>query len=131
MVHQWRDLTSWIISAQLFNSTASTSKIIYGGVSGEVRLCDLRQNGSVQVCQSGQEITTMATHANAHLFALGSVHQINVHHASGSVVNTIKYYDGFIGQKIAPVSCLTFHPNKVLLASGTTDNYISVYALKR
>ena len=39
-------------------------------VSGEVRLCDIRQASSVQVCQSGQEITTMATHSHAHLFAL-------------------------------------------------------------
>ncbi|XP_076029609.1 regulatory associated protein of MTOR complex 1 isoform X2 [Oratosquilla oratoria] len=132
VVRQWREHTSCVISAHLLNASQSSTKIITGSVDGEVRLWDMRQSSSVQVCQSGPDSTAMATHANAHLFAVGSVNQeIAVHHASGSLVNTIKYHDGFMGQRIAPVSCLAFHPRRILLAAGTTDSSISVYGLAR
>ncbi|XP_069979013.1 regulatory-associated protein of mTOR isoform X2 [Penaeus vannamei] len=132
VVRQWREHSSWLISAHLLNASQATTKIITGVVSGEVRLWDMRQSNSVQVCAPNQEMTAMATHANAHLFATGSVNQvIGVHHASGSSVNVIKYHEGFMGQRIAPVSCLAFHPRRVLLAAGTTDSYITVYGLSR
>nr|UBK23765.1 regulatory-associated protein of mTOR-like [Macrobrachium rosenbergii] len=132
VVRQWREHTSWVISSHLLNASQATTKIITGVVSGEVRLWDMRQANSVQVCAPNQEMTAMATHANAHLFATGSVNQvIAVHHASGSSVNAIKYHDGFMGTRIGPVSCLAFHPRRVLLAAGTTDSYISVYGLSR
>nr|XP_053641674.1 regulatory-associated protein of mTOR-like isoform X1 [Cherax quadricarinatus] len=132
VVRQWREHTSWVISAHLLNSSQATTKIITGVVSGEVRLWDMRQSNSVQVCAPNHEMTSMATHANAHLFATGSVNQvIGVHHASGSSVNVIKYHEGFMGTRIAPVSCLAFHPRRVLLAAGTTDSYITVYGLSR
>ncbi|KAG0712344.1 Regulatory-associated protein of mTOR [Chionoecetes opilio] len=130
VVRQWREHTSWVISAHLLNASQATTKIITGVVSGEVRLWDMRQANSVQVCAPHHEMTAMAMHANAHLFATGSVEQvIGVHHASGSCVNTIKYHEGFMGTRIAPVSCLAFHPRRVLLAAGTTDTYITVYGL--
>ncbi|KAK3870949.1 hypothetical protein Pcinc_016478 [Petrolisthes cinctipes] len=132
VVRQWREHTSWVISTHLLNSSQATTKIITGVDSGEVRLWDVRQASSEQVCAPSHEMTAMATHANAHLFATGSVNQvIGVHHASGSFINTIKYHEGFMGARIAPVSCLAFHPRRVLLAAGTTDSYITVYGLSR
>ena len=39
--------------------------------------------------------------------------QINVYNTQGDTLSTIKYYEGFIGQRIGPVSALAFHPYKV------------------
>ena len=39
-----------------------------------------------------------------------------------------RYHDGFLGQRIAPVSCLAFHPHKMLLAAGATDHIVAIYA---
>ena len=39
----------------------------------------------------------------------------------------IKYHEGFMGQRIAPVSCLNFHPFKLQFVAGASDNIISVY----
>ena len=48
----------------------SSSLLCAHRVSGEVRLWDMRQANSVQVCAPHHEMmTAMATHANAHLFA--------------------------------------------------------------
>ena len=43
-------------------------------------------------------------------------------------LNTIRYFDGFLGARIAPVTCLSFHPTKLILASGSTDAVISLFA---
>jgi regulator-associated protein of mTOR len=69
---------------------------------------------------------------------------------SGEEVSLIRYHDGFLGQRIGPVSCLAFHPYvhskknilyyafltfivffcryQILLAAGATDSIISIYA---
>ena len=50
---------------------------------------------------------------------------------SGEQLGMIRYHDGFLGQRIGPVSCLAFHPTKVLLAAGATDSIVSIYGEKR
>lgn len=41
----------------------------------------------------------------------GSMNQfIAVYNANGDVISNIKYYDGFMGQRIGAISCLAFHP---------------------
>jgi regulator-associated protein of mTOR len=41
----------------------------------------------------------------------------------------IRYHDGFLGQRIGPVSCLAFHPTQLTFAAGATDSIISVYSV--
>ena len=43
-------------------------------------------------------------------------------------LSTIRYFDGFLGARIGPVTCLAFHPSKVLLAVGATDSVLSIYS---
>ena len=43
-------------------------------------------------------------------------------------LHTIRYFDGFLGARIAPVTCLAFHPTRVLLAVGATDSVVSIYS---
>lgn len=41
----------------------------------------------------------------------GSMNQfIAVYNSNGDVISNIKYYDGFMGQRIGAISCLAFHP---------------------
>lgn len=48
----------------------------------------------------------------------GSMNQfIAVYNANGDVISNIKYYDGFMGQRIGAISCLAFHPYWVTLIS--------------
>lgn len=45
------------------------------------------------------------------LSSSGSMNQfIAVYNANGDVISNIKYYDGFMGQRIGAISCLAFHP---------------------
>ena len=47
----------------------------------------------------------------------------------GSVreLSTIRYFDGFLGARIGPVSALCFHPSKTMLAVGATDSVLSLF----
>jgi len=48
--------------------------------------------------------------------------------SAGSVVNVVKYHKGFMGHRIGPVTCLGFHPNRLMLAVGAQNAFISLLA---
>lgn len=41
-------------------------------------------------------------------------------------MNSLRYQDGFLGQRIGPVNCVAFHPRALLLAVGCGDRTISI-----
>ena len=43
-------------------------------------------------------------------------------------LSTIRYFDGFLGARIGPVTTLSFHPQKVLLGVGAIDSVVSIYS---
>jgi len=48
----------------------------------------------------------------------GSAQQlVSVMNHSGETLSTVKYHEGFMGQRIAPVNCIAFHPLQVALHS--------------
>ncbi|XP_050671124.1 regulatory-associated protein of mTOR isoform X2 [Leptidea sinapis] len=62
------------------------------------------------------------------LTGCGSVNQcISIYDLKGSHLNTIKFHEGFMGSRIGPVSCLTFHPLRCALGVGSKDSTVSVY----
>ena len=46
---------------------------------------------------------------------------------TGDPMGTLRYHQGFLGQRIGPVSCLCFHRHKMFLAIGATDSIVSIY----
>lgn len=46
----------------------------------------------------------------------------------GQHLNTIKFHEGFMATRISSVSCLSFHPHRVILAAGCVDSTITAYA---
>lgn len=104
-------------------------QLISGANTGEVKIWDLRGRRSVTTMQVHKErMSAMAVHPYAPLVATGSDGIINLHNISGEAVHSIKYHDGFLGQRIGPVRCLALHPLKLVLAAGATDSIISIYS---
>ena len=101
-------------------------------VSGGVKFWDVRTMRAfhhIDVNHTKMPITSIAIHPYAPLLAMGShAHFINIMTFSGSQVGKISHHDGFLGQRIGPVSSLAFHPLKLMLAAGATDSIISVYS---
>eukprot|EP00466_Bigelowiella_natans_P016229 jgi/Bigna1/74934/fgenesh1_pg.31_\ len=75
-------------------------------------------------------LSSFAVHDFAPLLALGSRNQqIQLYNIdSGSALDTIKYHIGFLEHRIGAVSALSFHPNRIMLAAGAADSYLSVYS---
>lgn len=40
-----------------------------------------------------------------------------IYNGNGELINNIKYYDGFMGQRVGAISCLAFHPHWVCILS--------------
>lgn len=69
-------------------------------------------------------------------FSSGSQEQViklvQLDHPSPSTsLQTLKYHDGFLGQRLGPIGSLYFHPQRLLLAAITSDSILSLYTMKR
>lgn len=118
---------TWINHAHI---RADVPEVLIGSVRGTVKFWDLRTMRTYKTLEVQKSpLTSLAVHNCAPIMATGSHAQfIKILTLGGEQLgNIIKYYDGFLGQRIGPVSCLAFHPHKLLLASSSTDGIVSLY----
>ncbi|XP_055346858.1 regulatory-associated protein of mTOR-like [Paramacrobiotus metropolitanus] len=103
-------------------------KIYSGSADGDVKVWDARVPNQVSSNKTIPGMTAMDVHEKAEVFACGSNGQsLNVYNFLGSQLSSVKYYEGFMGQRIGPVSAVAFHPLRTTLAVGCTDSFVSVY----
>ena len=126
-----REHSAWIVAAHFRPDVA---EVITASVRGSVKFWDLRTMRSYKTLEVHKSpLTALAVHRCAPIMATGSHAQfIKILTLGGEQLGSIiKYHDGFLGQRIGPVSCLAFHPTKVLLAAGATDSIVSIYGEKK
>ncbi|XP_028828569.1 regulatory-associated protein of mTOR isoform X3 [Denticeps clupeoides] len=129
-VMTYREHGAWVVKAHLQRETEG--HIISVSVNGDVRFFEPRSPDSVNVLQTVKGLTALDIHPQANLFACGSMNQfIAVYNSNGDVISNIKYYDGFMGQRIGAISCLAFHPYWPHLAVGSNDYYMSIYSAEK
>ncbi|XP_063057394.1 regulatory-associated protein of mTOR isoform X3 [Engraulis encrasicolus] len=129
-VMTYREHGAWVVKAHLQRETEG--HIISVSVNGDVRFFETRAPESVNVLQTVKGLTALDIHPQANLFACGSMNQfIAVYNSNGDVISNIKYYDGFMGQRIGAISCLAFHPYWPHLAVGSNDYYMSIYSAEK
>ena len=127
-VHCSRDHSAWIVSAHL--RADGVPEVITGSVRGVVKFWDLRSMRTFKTFEVHKSpLTALAVHSCAPIIATGSHAQfIKILTLGGDQLGSIiKYHDGFLGQRIGPVSCLAFHPTRMRLAAGATDSIVSIY----
>ena len=118
---------NWIVNVSL---QRGHGRILFtGSVIGDIKTWDVRNALAAPIhAIEADTMTTMTVQDYAPLIATGSHKQyIKILNTSGAILSTIKYHDGFLGQRIGPVSCLTFHPHLPIVASGATDSIIAIY----
>ncbi|XP_029706454.1 regulatory-associated protein of mTOR [Takifugu rubripes] len=129
-VMTYREHGAWVVKAHL--QKEPEGHIISVSVNGDVRFFEPRTPDSTNVLQTVKGLTALDIHPQANLFACGSMNQfIAVYNANGDVISNIKYYDGFMGQRIGAISCLAFHPFWPHLAVGSNDYYMSIYSAEK
>ncbi|XP_074081059.1 regulatory-associated protein of mTOR isoform X3 [Macrotis lagotis] len=129
-VMTYREHTAWVVKAHL--QKHPEGHIMSVSVNGDVRFFDPRMPESVNTLQIVKGLTALDIHPQANLFACGSMNQFTaIYNGNGELINNIKYYDGFMGQRVGAISCLAFHPHWPHLAVGSNDYYISVYSVEK
>jgi len=122
-----REHSAWVVAAYL---RPDATEVITASVRGSVKFWDLRTMRTFKTLEVHKSpLTALAVHPCAPIMATGSHAQfIKILTLGGEQLGgIIKYHDGFLGQRIGPVSCLAFHPVKMLLAAGATDSIVSLY----
>jgi regulator-associated protein of mTOR len=107
-------------------------RLVSGDSRSEVLISDLRFNERTMALITAHQSASMnalAVHDHAPLISSGSHRQFfKIFDMEGNTLNVIKYHEGFLGQRIGPVTSLAFHPNRLLLVSGAYDACISIHA---
>ncbi|XP_044015926.1 regulatory-associated protein of mTOR isoform X2 [Aphidius gifuensis] len=127
----WHEHNTLVLDVNLQKN--NSTRLITGSSSGDVRIFDLRKNSSLNVIHTTPGLSAFCVHPTTNIFACGSINQsVNVYNTtSGQHMNTIKYHEGFMGSRVLPVGCLSFHPLRVILAAGCTDSTITAYSNER
>ncbi|KAF6174060.1 hypothetical protein GIB67_020242 [Kingdonia uniflora] len=114
-----------------FQPGLDQSKMVSASHAGDIQLLDIRgpEKTYKSIYAHRGSLTTLAVHRHAPVIASGSAKQlIKLFSLQGDLLCSIKYTPTFMAQKIGPVNCLTFHPYRLLLAAGSADSLVSIYA---
>lgn len=131
LVHTMTELKgNPVVSVSL--PTCSDS-LICGSTAGIVKFWDCKTQNSNSTITTAASPNAMMQALSAHdqtpIIAIGSTDQrIKVLNYKGEEISHIRYHEGFLGQRISPVTCLTFHSCHNLLAAGFQDALVSIYA---
>ncbi|PRP73403.1 regulatory-associated protein of mTOR-like [Planoprotostelium fungivorum] len=118
----------WVLGVEM---RGSSKRVISGSTAGDVRFWDMSQpvSSSKNFHPFTSNMSAIAVHRHTPVLACGSSSQkIKIYNFNGEEMNEIRYHDGFLGQRIGPVSCLQFHSLSTVLAGGSTDSLVSLYS---
>ncbi|XP_074577791.1 regulatory-associated protein of TOR 1-like [Curcuma longa] len=117
--------------SQFTNKLEGMFKIVSASLDGDIQFLDVRNQSEPYLTIDAHRgsFAAVAIHRHAPIIASGSAKQIvKVFSLKGEQLSIIRYYPTFMAQRIDSVSCLTFHPYRVLLAIGAADACVSIYA---
>uniref|UniRef100_A0A7S0LGL0 Uncharacterized protein n=1 Tax=Coccolithus braarudii TaxID=221442 RepID=A0A7S0LGL0_9EUKA len=118
--------------------------LAFGAENGDIIVCDPRKaggdDGAAALLGESSHLTpidghksslsSLALHPEVPLLASASRNQLIklFDLGRGRELGTIRYFDGFLGARIGPVSCLAFHPTKKMLATGSFESTLCIYS---
>ncbi|CAM8961889.1 unnamed protein product [Rhodiola kirilowii] len=106
-------------------------KLVSASEAGDVQVFDMRYSKDTYVTFEAHKgsLTAFAVHRHAPIVASGSARQlIKVFSLEGDLLGSMQNSPIFMPQKAGPISCLAFHPYRMLLAAGVTDPFVSIFA---
>jgi regulator-associated protein of mTOR len=113
----------------------SPNSVVAASRDGKVNIWDLRSGSSKQcspmrsfATKVKSEVSAFALHSVAPILACGYLEQIHLYNLNGEQLRVIRYHEGFLEERIGPISALAFHPHKLVVAAASTDKYVSVWS---
>jgi regulator-associated protein of mTOR len=124
-----REHSTWVVNAAQPRSGCVHS-LVSGSLLADVRFWDLRHpTASVHaVAAHRSAMTALAVHDFAPLVATGTRKAgARLLSNAGDAIGDLTHHEGFLGQRIGPVSTLAFHPYRLHLAVGALDSLVAIY----
>lgn len=106
-------------------------QIISASPAGDLKFLDMRRFSEPYLERNAHKghLTALTAHRHAPVIATGSGKQlIKTFSTNGELLSMIRYHSSFLGQRIGSINDLCFHPYKVLVAAGTVDSMVSIFA---
>ncbi|KAF3915731.1 hypothetical protein AA313_de0206634 [Arthrobotrys entomopaga] len=130
MVRAWKEHKAWITTVHM--QRGGLRELVTGSTNGDVKLWDIRNPSALlDVMAHKSGMRSLAVHEHAPVFATGGLnHEIKFWNTNGIHTSSVKPYSTFLHQKgSSPISILTFHPHRMMLACATSGDYhINLYA---
>ncbi|CAM9372062.1 unnamed protein product [Scytosiphon promiscuus] len=126
-------LQGWVLDVY-FTDGGGGHEILTGCADGHVTTQDIRKaaDDSYEPFTAKVQRTLMTAftmHPRVPVLATGSYKQfINIITPRGELLSRIKGHTGLFDQRLGCVTSLAFHPNQLMLAAGTTDQVLSIFA---
>ncbi|TGZ82850.1 hypothetical protein EX30DRAFT_354182 [Ascodesmis nigricans] len=135
MVRRWKEHQHWVTRVHM--QRGGMRELVSGSVTGEVKLWDIRMEGSVGGWTAHTKgMRSLSVHEHAPVIATGSTyHDVKLWNIQSNnpmhyshPLTTVKPHSSFLGQKSSPVNGLAFHPHRMMLAcSGAGDSWVSLF----
>ncbi|KAK6353418.1 hypothetical protein TWF696_005383 [Orbilia brochopaga] len=131
MIKVWKEHRAWVTTVHM--QRGGLRELVTGSTNGDVKLWDIRNPNSVlNITAHKSGMRSLAVHEHAPVFATGGLnHEIKLWNTNGgSQISSVKPYSTFLHQKgSSPISILTFHPHRMMLACATSGDYhVNLYA---
>ncbi|KAL5114241.1 Target of rapamycin complex 1 subunit kog1 [Pleosporales sp. CAS-2024a] len=130
MVKVWKEHRQWITNVHL--QRGGQRELVSGCRSGEVKLWDIRMDGSVKtIMATTDHLRTLSVHEHAPVFAAGTQkHRVKIFNINtGQVVSHFEPYSGFLRDRSAPIAATAFHPHRLMIAAAAVhDNHVNIFA---
>ena len=118
--------------------SSSPNSVVAVSRDRQVKIWDLRA-GSTKQCTAMRSFETkgksavsaFGLHRVAPILACGYMEQIHLYNLSGDQLRVIRYHEGFLEERIGPISGIAFHPHKLVVAAASTDKFVSVWSEER
>ncbi|CAM9288968.1 unnamed protein product, partial [Hapterophycus canaliculatus] len=126
-------LHSWVLDLY-FTDGGGGHEILTGCSDGHVTIQDIRKASDDNYEPFTAKVqrtmmTAFTMHPRVPVLATGSYKQfINIITPRGGLLSRIKGHTGLFDQRLGCVTSLAFHPNQLMLAAGTTDQVLSIFA---
>jgi regulator-associated protein of mTOR len=108
-----------------------SNTLITSSISGDVKIFDMRSmKSSLNISSKNSESTTVfECHPYNQVYAVAN-EAVKVFDFRGKELTSITHHEGFLGKRIAPVSCLDWNHFKNEIVFGCQDNLLNIFSCK-
>ena len=123
-IQEYSEHEDWIVNLE----QGIGDVLLSASTGGKIKMFDRRNTKPCLDLEFDSGLSCLSVSKWAPLMVCGWNDQgIKLIDFDGNVLSTLRYHDGFLGQRLGPTSTVNMHPYKMMFLAGSSDSLISVY----